>query len=392
MNSSIKKIYRVFEKMKHKSISVSGRKIDDKTYDKRYPETIVSLFKEANKKFGIKDISQLNENMFRSLISERIDDYHQNDNTKQSWNINKILAATKSFNLGIQETNIFKNDKKFSLGNTDEVRNELKEKNIRRYSKTSSTLRAKPDECEAVIDKIQNMGYKTKTREIAYHIAKICYLTGSRVTAALNLKAGNINVEGETITFVRDKGGLTHLNWVDKETAEYLSELKKGLKDHQNLFLYQRKDDTKLSVEEMRKKIERIVNKAAEEFKTVDKVRIRDEKGNFKTVEVEKKFTVHSFRKGFCVNRTYDYLQKFSSQKVMDDYVSRRIAEDPQLRAKLRGLEERINKNRNTPRKINRQEYAIFFTSVDVAHFRNDVLTQYYTTYKEVEDYFNNKK
>ncbi|MFK3961919.1 tyrosine-type recombinase/integrase [Guptibacillus hwajinpoensis] len=392
LNSSIKKIYKVFEKMKHKSISVSGRKIADGTYDKTYPETIAKLLNEAYEQNGISDISQLNEGLFKEMIQKRVNDYHQNANTSQTSNINSILAAVKSFNLGIQETNVFKNDKKFSLGDTDEIREINKKQHIRRYASTSKTLRANPEQCEKVLENIANTGYKTETRELAYHISKISYLTGARVTAALNLKSRDIDIEANKITFFKDKGGLTRTIQVGEETATYLKSLQRGLQPHQNLFLYKRQDGTKKSVEEVRKAVEGVVSKAGKEFAVVDRVKIRDQDGKFKYVDVEKEFKVHSFRKGFCVNRTYEYLEKFSSKNALDDYIEQRIAQDPKIEGKLDNLYQRINKNLKKSRDIKVSEYAIFFTSVDIGHFRNDVIGQYYTTYQEVKDYFDNKK
>lgn len=389
--ASEKKINKVFEKMKHKGISVSGRKIDNDTYDRTYPDVIKSLYQEARKEFGIVGIEELDEGMLRGLVGNRVKKYHQNGDTKQSSNINSILSAVKSFNFGIKETNVFKNDKKFSLGDTDAIRKELKDVNIRRRARHSNTLRANPAQCEKVIENIKEQGRKTRTREIAYHIAKICYLTGARVTAALNLKARDIDVEGNKITFFKDKGGLTRTVEIDKDTSDYLRTLKKGRKDDQNIFLYQRKDGTKKSVEEVRKAVSDIVKSAGAEFSRVDREQIRDEKGNIKYIDVKKDFKTHSFRKGFCVKRTHEYLKKFENPEEMKKYIEKRVAEEPKLQGKIKNLYERINKSLLDPRGIKPSEFAIFFTSVDVGHFRNDVMTSYYTTYKEVKKYYDEK-
>lgn len=378
--------------MKHKGISVSGRKINDNTYDEIYPKTLEKLLLDANQYYGVRDISELDDDLLRSLINRRVKDFHSNGNTKQSSNINSILAAVKSFNYGVQETNVFKNDKKFSLGDTDAIRKDLGKANVRRYSRNSTTLRATPEQCEKVLENIKTQGYKNKTRELAYHISYIAYKTGSRISAALKLRADDIDVNGTKITFFKDKGGLTRTVDIDKETADYLKELKKGRRGDQKIFLTQRKDGTKKSIEETRKAINRIVENAGKEFTRVDREKMRDEKGNFRYVEVTKTFKSHAFRKGFCVNRTYEYLKKFENPKEMNDYIKKRVEEDPRIGDKLRNLYQRINKSRHSPRNIKPQEYAVFFTSVDVGHFRVDVLNQYYTTYKEVKAYFDGKK
>ena len=39
-------------------------------------------------------------------------------------------------------------------------------------------------------------------------------------------------------------------------------------------------------------------------------------------------------------------------------------------------------------RDLTREEYAIFLASVSLGHFRNDVITAFYTTANEVKNYY----
>jgi integrase len=405
IKASNKKIDKIFEKMFHKGISVRRAQWDgkgkkpggmSKNTCKTYSDLIKSLLRDANQRYGIADISKLNEGMVNQIVQDRIDDYHSNANLHEASNLKTYSAAIKAFNLGVQETNIFKNEKKFTIADPDEIRETLKENNVFRRSNASPVLRATPKECLEVLENIKAKGYDTDTRKIAYLAGKISLETGGRISAILRLRAGDINIGDNKITFIDDKGGLTRTVEIDKETSLFLHQLKQGKNENQRLFTPKRSDGTFKSVKETRKEVSSIISDAGSHLARTEQVRIKDRDGNVKWVDVERNFTTHSFRKGFAVERTQEYLDKFTTKKELDDYVAARIAENPKLKEKLNTVRDKINESRTgKSRDLKISEYAIFFTSVDLGHFRNTVITAFYTTFKEVESYYNeqsNKK
>lgn len=386
LDKSIKKINDVFEQMYKKGVTASDKK---ERWSKRTVETYKSMtqamMREIHSKFGIGDITRVKPEHVERIIEERTKQYFQGQ-TKEAYNIKTLIAAIKALNVGIAQTNVFK--KPFSIANTDKIRQQLKEQNVIRKGAASSVLRATREDCEKVIENIRSQGYNTATREMALHVSRIALETGGRISGILRLKSKDIDVQNNKIIFRQDKGGLTREVKITKETAEYLKQLKEGKNPDDRLFVSKRRDGTIKSVEETRKEIEKVINQAARELTRTEKITIKDEKGNKKEVEVQKRFTTHSFRKAFALERTNYYYNKFKSKSAIDRYVAKRVEQNPKIAAKLDVVRERINKNRKTPRDLTRQEYSIFFTSVDLGHFRNDVINQFYTTFKEVKKYY----
>lgn len=400
LDASCKKVDEVFQKMFDKGISL---KKDKENGSVRWSENTMTLYadmtkafiRDYHKTFGVADIKKMtDESKINELIQKRVDDYYAG-NTKQSDNLKTLLSSLNAFNKGVKETNIFKGNDKIVIGDVESIRAGLKELNVFRESKTSETLRATPAEARSVLENIKNQGYNVATRDIAYHVGKIAMDTGGRISSILTLRAGDfvIDTKRNEIVFTRDKGGLTRTVAVSKETADYLKELKAGKDDNHRVFSSKRADGTFKSVKETRKEVSKIIAKAGEHLTRTESVtlKIKDEHGNKITADVTRKFSTHSFRKSFACDRTAHYHQKFDSKASLNRYVASRVQKDPRLKEKLENVRERINKSRNTDRDLTQMEYAIFFCSVDLGHFRNDVVTQFYTTFKEVKSYLDEK-
>lgn len=391
LDASLKKVDKLFQKMYEKGINPNPKekRWSENTRD-TYSEMFKAFVRDYHEAYGIADVTKMtDEDKINQLIQRRVDNYHKGQ-TNEASNLKTLLASMKSFNLGTEKTNIFK--KSFLVGNPDEIRKDLKEQNVIRSSKTTPILRATPNECQSVLDNIKNNGYKTATREVAYHVGKIAMLTGGRITSILKLKANDFVIDKKTneIQFVKDKGGLSRSVKIGKDTAEYLESLRQGKSESNRIFSTirtKRDKGTFKPVKELRKEVERIVSNAGKHLDRTVKATIRGKDGKPKTVDVKQKFTPHSFRKSFALDRTTYYFQKFDSKNAINNYVARRIQEDKKIKEKLDTLRDRINKDRKSDRDLKPIEYAIFFASVDLGHFRNDVITAYYTTYKEVMTY-----
>ncbi|MGF7536551.1 site-specific integrase [Bacillus mexicanus] len=390
LDNSLEKIDKVFEKMRMQSISVDGGRVSDRTID-TYKDMVKSLMREVNKEFGISNVRKVKESHINDLVHKRIDKYHDGD-TSQAYNLKTMTAALKAFNLGVEKTNVFNHKKKFALGNPEDIRETMKEQNVFRHSKASTVLRATPDECWSVIENIKKKGYNTETRKAAYHASRISLETGGRISAILRLRPCDIDLNAKTITYVKDKGGLTRTLKISDDTAKYLEELTAGKKLTERIFNPKRSDGTFLSVKELRKEINKVVSDAGQHLTRKEDVRIKNKKGKHTIVEVEKKASPHMFRKGFSLQRTMENYEKLSSKTAIDKYIAEKVAENPKVKDKLETVRDRINKDRNTKRDLTRMEYAIFLTSLDLGHFRNDVITAFYTTFNEVKDYFDKKK
>lgn len=393
LEASLKKADKVFDKCFEKGITPSGKR-----WSENGKNTYANLFKAFvrayHKEYGVSDITKMtDEDKINQLIQKRVDGYHSGK-TGEAFNVKTLTAALKAFNHGVANTNVFK--KPFSVGNTDEIRKNLKAQHVMRYSGTSTVLRATPAESQSVLDKIKNTGYNVKTREVAYHVGKISMATGGRISAILKLTPSDFVIDRKTneIHFIKDKGGLTRSVRVGRDTAEYFEKLRDGKKDNEVVFSRirtKRNVGTFKPVSELRKEVEKIISNAGEHLTKSTKVTIKDRNGKPKTVEVTQKFTPHSFRKSFALERTNYYFSKFDSKSALDSYVSRRINDDKKIKQKLDTLRERVNRDRTTARALTNEEYAIFFASVDMGHFRNDVITSFYTTFKEIREYLKDK-
>ncbi|MDQ0197078.1 tyrosine-type recombinase/integrase [Neobacillus ginsengisoli] len=405
MEHSLKQIWNVFKLAQKKGVS-PGQRVNRKTGEKEekrvnfktiesYVGMMESLGRDYKEKYGVSDYRKWQPEKIEELIRDRFDNFHKG-NTSEAYNVNSLLSALKFYNHAVE--NISSLQKKHrTLVDTNKMRKEKNEKNVIRYSKASKTLRATPDQSVQVLQNIAQDGYKVPTREMAYHVAKIAQLTGGRHTSVLNLKAEDITIDKKTnsVYFHKDKGGLSRSVKVDEDTAAYLVALKeeKGTEEGR-LFVAKRKDGTFMSVKETRKEISRIVTDAGKHLTTTKMITIKDENGEKKEVEIEQKFSMHSFRKSFALERTHQYIKQFTSKHQVDKYFAQLIEEEkafsgePRLKEKLDTLYERINKDREHPRDITLVEYAIFATSLDLGHFRNDVITQFYTDFKEVRKYY----
>lgn len=387
LEATLKKVDRVFEAMFHKGITVKEEKDSwGENTPGIYSDLVKALIREVHVRYGVADAKKIDMEKTKEIIMERAERFSKGE-LSESYNVKTVLAAMKAFNVGAEQTSIFKGNS-VNLGDVDAIRTELKERNLIRYSKSSTIMRATPDQCEKVLSNIQSKGYQTDMRDIAYKASRVAYETGGRITATLKLRPQDIDFENNRIHFNKDKGGLSRGLKISQETSDFLKELSVGKKPNQMIFTAKNKDGTFKSVVETRKAVQRIVKNASSEVRVTEKVTVKDENGKKKEIEVEKRFTPHSFRKGFAVNRTKEYLDRFHSSSAMKRYIQKRIKEDPKLAKKIQTLRTRLNRGRKTLRSLTPEEYAIFFTSVDLGHFRNDVIKAFYTTANEVKEYF----
>lgn len=359
-----------------------------------YANMIKAFIRDLNTEYGISRVDKLFDKS-EQYFQKRIDNFHSG-NLSEAYNLKTLRAAVNAFNQGVERTEIFKET--FQIADGQRLSEMLKEQNVVRYSKASTVMSVTPEQAETVLNNIKNSGYEVKSREMAYHVGKIAMLTGGRISAILKLKASDFVVDKSKneIHFIGDKGGKDNVVRVDKETANYLDALRDGKNGKDWVFDTTRTHGegkgTFKSIKEMRKEVTKIITKAGDHLSNTREITVRDKNGKPVQRTVKQKFSPHSFRKSFALSRVTYYLGKFETQKGLDKYVARRISENPKLKAKLETVRDRINSHRNEDRELKPHEYAIFFASVDMGHWRNDVITAFYTTYKEVADYMEEKR
>jgi integrase len=387
LEASLKRIDEVFEKCFRNGITPGGGRWGENTKE-TYSDLVKSLNKDLYEEFGKPKIEKASPEEVNQLMQKRIDAYHSGS-LKEASNLKTMASAVNAFQKGVQETNVYK--KEFTLMDTKDFRENLKEQNVLRHSAASPTLRATPDECKEVLENIKSGGYQTPTREMSFHVGRISMATGGRISSVLKLRVGDFKLDSKTneIRFYKDKGGLTRSVRIGSETAKYLEKLADGKREDQRIFSMTNSDGKFKSIQTMRKEISKVIEKAGEHLGRKEEVTVKDKDGKKKTVEVKRKFTHHSFRKSFALERTKEYVDKFSSKSAVKKYNAERIKADPKLKQKLETLKERINKHRDKDRELKPSELAIFYASVDMGHFRNDVITAWYTSFKEVEAYYN---
>lgn len=359
-----------------------------------YTDMVRAFIRDISSEYGISRLDKIGEKA-EQYFQSRIDQYHEGK-TSESYNLKTLTAAINAFNYVAERCSVFKEP--VSLADTDNFRSMMKEQNVIRHSKTSTVMHATPSQAMSVLHNIKNTGYETKTREIAFHVGKISMMTGGRISAILKLKAGDFVVDKakNEIHFIGDKGGKDNVVKIDRETANYLDSLRDGKNDNDRIFSAVRTQGegkgTFMPTKELRKAVEKVISQAGSHLKTTKEVTVRDKDGKPVQRTVTQKFSPHSFRKSFALDRVGYYLDKLNSKSAMDKYVGRRVKEEPKLKEKLDTLRDRINKDRKEDRDLNNRDYAIFFASVDLGHFRNDVITAFYTTYKEIEDYMGSRQ
>lgn len=409
--STLKKVDDLFNQMQEKKIRVSVEKEKEKAIAaailkgkskeeveeiensfieksyadltiKAYSKEIKSFLKTIHEKHGIADVKKIEEKHIQEYINAYKERY-KNGDMSASYSGKKFLAAIESFQLGSKKTNVFKKKEMLSF-NVDEERKRFKEEKIIRHSNSSKTLRATPKEVNSVLERIENEGYQTETRKLAFQTSKLSSLTGGRITSIVRLKPKDIDFNNKTVTFYDDKGGLDHSLKVSDETIEFLKELTEGKNENQRIFVSKRKNGTFKSVEQTTKEIERVVSKCSDHLTRIEKIKLLGKK---EPVEVEKKFTFHSFRKSFALARAKYYYDKLDSPQSIEKYISE-IEKDEKIKIKLEKERMRINEDRKIPRDLTRDEYSIFLTSLDLGHFRNNVIRQFYVNMDEVHKYY----
>lgn len=168
-----------------------------------------------------------------------------------------------------------------------------------------TSMKATDQEYRMIINTIDKVIPKTNPNyETVKNIILAQRHTGGRITAEINLKAGNIDLENMTKHYEKDKNNFSRRVPMDMSQKLFYANLTRGKAEGSPLFPLFDKKGKQMSKEAASKYMQETYKKIAEKAGLVE----RDEKG-----KVTRRYTSHSTRRCFA-QKLYDST-KFTSKK-----------------------------------------------------------------------------
>lgn len=394
MESEFKRIEQVFERMmKEKIFVIDDRNASYHTYTKIYPRTIKTLLRRANKVFGVTQMNQLTEFDIRILLTERVENYHQHRKFSESYNIFSILAALKAFQKGVMKfRDIYEEWNEIDY---KELREWIRNNQIVRRGKSSSTMRATPEQALAVIESLKSTGNKVKNREMIIDMAILSLATGARISSLYTICKRDIDVEKGICHFKNAKGGKDYDASIDPDLLDELKRMLNGLASKDKLFIWRKKNGQLMSVEKVTDTVQYYMKRATMNMYKLQRTRYKDREEVLRYETIRTKFTFHSFRKSYAFKRLLHYIETFKTFADVRNWREAVLKQNPNILYKMNTLYNRANKHRirkrTKKRELKLEEYAIFAASLDLGHERNDVIGQFYADLEMVKKYRENK-
>jgi hypothetical protein len=400
--ASIKKINKVFERMMKEGHSVKAvvqgnEKKNSNNTLKQYSGDMVRYMDYLEEKFGIVDITEAKHEHFMPFVEKEVENWRNGD-LAASHRIKSMRSALESFRVGSIKTDVFK--KEIEIVNKKEVKEVLDYNHMRRMSDATSTISLGMDEGQKILDHIignEELGIKgsrSRHAEVAYHSFKIATLTGGRIADILDkLTLQDLKITEEELVFRNSKGNLTAPVPIEDETAQYIIKLAEKRSAKEPLLQLRNEKGKVMKKGNAIRTVERIVANAGEKSGFNKKVEVgykyRDDKGKtrFGVTEVQQKVSFHTGRKIFVNSRFQKYVEM--EEKTLKNQLNKRIL-NKDIKDKYQKALKRINENRTSgQRSMHHHEIAIFLTSLDSRHFRNDVITMWYLNNALVDSYRN---
>ena len=392
LEQSLNKIDKLFDKMKYNNVSTNEkRNVSYRTY-KNYGDQMKAIMRQAYKDFGIERIEDLTIDMFKEMINERIEQYH-NGKFSESNNINSKISAIRAFSIGFEKTNVFRKTKndaavaEFNENAIKEMRIHLRESEVVRRGSDSTVLRANKKQALRVINNIQKDGYDKENRSKAADVSLFTLITGARISSSLKIRVEDIKFDEKRVLMKSAKGGLDYSVQMTSDNINVLKRLVEGLSPNQRLFEFKRKDGSYMSNEEARKMITRYVEQSGRAFEDITEKIHKEPNGTEKKVKVKSTFTHHSLRKAFAHQTMVQYIKEIKTNDDIKKELEKLIKADPKVKEKFERLVRRENAYRiargKALKEISLGAAITFFTSVQLGHYRNDIVSSHYCNYKE---------
>ena len=391
MENEFIRIDQVFNRMMEEKIFViEDRNASYHTYTKIYPRTIKTLLRRANKQFGINLLNKLTESDIRILISERIDNYHKNRKFSESHNIFSILSALKAFQKGVMYFGDIYEDEWTKIDFT-ELRKWVREQQIVRRGKSSSTMRATPEQAIAVIESLKTTGNKVKNRELIIDMAILALATGARISSLCTIRKRDIDIEMGICHFKNAKGGKDYDAFIDPDLLAEVKRMVNSLADKDKLFMWRKKNGQFMSIEKITDTVQYYMKRATINMYKQQCTRYKNREEVILYETICTNFTFHSFRKAYAFKRLVHYVETFNTFADVRKWKKEVLQRNPNSLYKINTLYTRANKHRIGKkvklRELRLEEYAIFAASLDLGHERNDVIGQFYTDLEVVKMY-----
>ena len=388
------KVRKVMNHAKDMGFSLSEKKIEngisnsDNTYNE-YRDEVIRFIDRYYEKYKVADITKFNPKLVKELFEEDVKKFREGD-LQKSFSIHKTLNALDFFQKMSEKTDVFVNKKTEETGvnifNAKVYKQELVKENVIRMSGVSSSRKADAETAKKALSMLKTGGYDVGNKDKVIDICEFASRTGSRITAALSVRKEDIDFDKNQLTFVSDKGNKTRVIDFDEDTKRFLIEIV-NKSDDKELFQFRKKNGDKLSKKKSRDMINERMRNVLKPLSINKTVEYKDENGNKLETEIQQNFTFHTFRKSFSDSRVRKYIddiqQKGGREKILEGLYEREGKE--KIDKKLKVMLNKINKNKSekNKRELNDLEICLFATSVDLGHYRLDVMTQFYVNKKD---------
>lgn len=365
LEKTLKRIDKVFEYAKKEGMVFGENKpgekerrsrLSDRTYES-YQRAIKGLMNHMHEKYGVTDIEKMKERYVYDYFNEKVEGYK--NGTESAFTARKMAHAIEAFKQASIASGQFKYAPR--LGSKEVVLEKiLTENKVFRKSSESTSLKATNDDCAKVKETILTLNSPNK--EEVYKVISAQHAYGGRISATLRLTAGDIgfNKDGTCTVNVRsDKGGLSRSVLVTNPSDVKLFErLTDGKKSGTPLFQIKSREGNDKNVKSASYQVQKLVESAAKKAGV--------NRGG-------QTFNTHSFRKNFAQNR-YDEYRNLSA-KALQQEVEKKL-ENPVAKAKYNSLKKHVT-SRRKDKELNDKELAVWLTSVDIGHFRMNVMSFY---------------
>jgi integrase len=348
----------------------------------KYKYLFHTLMELVEKKTGKNDPIKVKPNDVYSVIDNLILEY-QNGKTGISSFLRGIDDALHIFKEASKVSGVYKRE--LRLGDKRVIAKKLNDKKVYRKAKDTTVMQATREDMEKVIVEIEKSKSNRKAKDMAIAVLRLEFTTGKRIRGLLRSKVGNYDPNTDQYINYGDKGGKNNeVYFLTSEAKMILDKLvlkPNGLRKSDGDMLFkiqftQHKDSNKNGqdkpVDAMYNQISTIVKNAAK-------------KAGVNLVEEGRKFSSHSCRKGFGVERANFYLSTMNAFERKKE-LERRVQLDPRLGERVNKVLENIKskfkiKKNAQKRDFTDVEIVKLLVSTDINHSRIDVMRYYLLDY-----------
>ena len=390
MENEFIRIQQVFERMmKEQVFVIEERNASYHTYTKIYPATIKTFLRRANKEFSVTQMDQITASDIRVLLAERIDRYHKDKKFSESYNIFSILSALKAFQKGVMEFEDIYD--KWNVIDIDNIREWVRKQQIVRRGKSSSTMRATPEQALSVIESLRITGNKVANRALIIDMSIMALATGARISSLYSLRRCDIDLEKGICHFKGAKGGKDYDSFIDPDLLDEVKRIVNDKREVDKIFVWKKKNGQFMSLDKVTDTVQYYMKRATMQMYKKQRTRYKNEDEILTYETIQTNFTFHSFRKAYAFKRLVHYLEQFKSYADVRSWRKEVLFRNPNSLYKMNALHNRANKHRIKrkvkTRDLKLEEYAIFAASLDLGHERNDVIGQFYADLSSAQQY-----